>query len=51
MRLAKKLVERVLQVFEFFRNKSGNQNLLLMIQNKIQEEMNGIVGERPIALG
>lgn len=35
MRLIRKFKERVLQIFEYFKGKSNNQNILAVIQGKI----------------
>lgn len=50
-RLARKLVERVLQIYEFFKAKSNSQNLLALIQQKITAELNAIVAAPTVNLG
>jgi hypothetical protein len=49
--LAHKLVERILQIFDFFKTKSKNQNLLTLIQQKMQAELNSILNKNPVNLG
>ena len=44
-------MERILQIFDFFKSKSKNQNLLTMIQQRIQIELNAIVNSNSVNLG
>lgn len=51
VRLANKLAERIVQIYEFFKMKSNNQNLLSLIQQKIEAEINRITSQSPLNLG
>lgn len=51
IKLAKKLAERIIQIFEFFKAKSNNQNLLALILQRIRTEIDQIIQQNSLDLG
>ena len=51
VRLGRRFNERLLQIFQYFRERSNCQNLLAIIQNRIERETNAITSSLPVKLG
>lgn len=51
IKLAIKFKERVLQIFDFFKSKSSNQNLLNVIQGNVEQQLNGFISADEVRLG
>jgi len=46
-----KFVERVIQIYQFFKGKSNNQNLLTFIEQKIVERFDQYLKQSPLNIG
>lgn len=51
IKLASKFKERVIQIYDFFKTKSNNQNVLNTIQSHIRQQLENFVTVEAVRLG